>query len=75
MSCRLERKEFLSDSKSCEQKMANSFEGEQVILLDHLCCKICYDPFSETGEKEPKALKCGHSICLQCVNMIYKRCV
>lgn len=42
-------------------------------IVDHLCCKICYCPYTEKGNNEPKVLKCGHTVCRQCSNMIYTK--
>lgn len=42
-------------------------------LYDMLACKICYDPYTECGSHTPMVIKCGHSICSQCVGMIYHK--
>jgi hypothetical protein len=68
---------YESEAKCSDQKATASscedFSANHHVIVDHLCCKICYDPYAETGEKEPKIMKCGHSICLQCAKMIYKK--
>ena len=46
---------------------------DSVTVVDLLCCKICYEPYQEKGGKEPKIMKCGHTLCSQCVNMIYSK--
>lgn len=74
----------IEDSPSCntygDLKEATTSESEGVAqnvivdqLYDMLACKICYDPFTECGSHTPMVMKCGHSVCLQCVGMIYKK--
>lgn len=59
---------FLSD-----EKVSANPPSTIHVVVDHLCCKICYESYSETGEREPKVLKCGHSVCFQCLSLIYKK--
>ena len=69
-------KEFSIRSKmslKMEEKDCKIDCDQSTVVVDHLCCKICYEPYQENGEKEPKVMKCGHSICLNCVGMIYKK--
>jgi hypothetical protein len=66
----MSNKTDLEDSKCCDENMASITVH---VIVDHLCCKICYDPYTEKGEKEPKVMKCGHTICSQCITMIYKK--
>lgn len=58
---------------SDEKVSINPPQSSNHVIVDHLCCKICYEPYSEIGEREPKVLKCGHSVCFQCLNHIHKK--
>lgn len=60
------------DSKEegyCEEEKSHN----QQVILDHLCCKICYEPYQERGPQEPRVMKCGHSVCFQCIGFIYEK--
>ena len=67
----------------CDQKEATFGSGSEEIitqdvvvdqLYDMLACKICYEPYTEkSGNHEPKVMKCGHSICSQCISFIYNK--
>ena len=30
-------------------------------------CMICFEPFTDEGENEPRLLSCGHTFCLKCM--------
>lgn len=40
---------------------------------DLILCKICMNGFTENGEKKPMFLPCGHTFCLTCIRLMYKR--
>ena len=33
-------------------------------------CPICFEPYQESGEKEPRVLSCGHTFCRNCLNPV-----
>jgi hypothetical protein len=39
---------------------------------EKFCCGICAEKFNEK-DKQPKILKCGHTICVKCLNKINKQ--
>ncbi|XP_050532038.1 E3 ubiquitin-protein ligase TRIM23-like isoform X1 [Daktulosphaira vitifoliae] len=42
--------------------------------IDLLECRVCEDIFSLQGEKVPRLLYCGHTICHSCLIRLYQRC-
>lgn len=33
-------------------------------------CSVCIEPYTETGDRIPKVLGCGHSLCKRCIDKI-----